>query len=295
MTNRIKIQLSPIAMLITVCCMCLIPSSIAMAGAIGIQYNSQNHHANNGHHHTNNKHQLRGAAGNVQYRNDSQHNFSTRSHYRHHNKHHYSYPRYRNCSSPAKRYYSQPYSRPVFDSRFPNSYRNYDYGHTSPVRIYRGHNSYSHDAWEILAQGQVRLALNQFSADIKSYPKSGSAKIGYSLSSALSGKMNQSVYEMRRAFKFDFASLYQFQLGHHLYPMVYEIRDKYQSKLKSRSRQKDAAFMVASLNYLTGDYSSAHHALERAKRDGDRSHSFRVLKNFISETQLSAGNHSSRK
>jgi len=89
--------------------------------------------------------------------------------------------------------------------------------------------------------------------------------------------MTQSTEAMRRAYKIDSESLYFQQYDLRLHPMIHKIRSKFEHKLSRRGRETDAAFMVAALSYMIGDYSSVHYALQRAHKDGDRSRSYKNL------------------
>jgi hypothetical protein len=292
MTHTADIRPALLAVSIICGCFGLFTSAVAEAGGLSIQYSNQGHGVGIGHH------QSHGAVGNVRIKRHSHHNYSN-NHQKHqkHKGHSYrynSYPRYRSYTSPSQRYYKRQYAQPYLDSRFPNSYRNYSYYQQTQPRYYGNNYSDAVNAWEILAQGQTRIALTQFGREAQSYPKAGMPKLGFALSSAASGDLNQGVIAMRRAFKIDSESLRYYQLDQRLHPMIHDLIGKYQYRLNHRGRRKDEAFMVAALNYLSGDYNAAHNALERAKRDGDRSHSFRYLREFLNETQVST-THSDKK
>lgn len=202
-----------------------------------------------------------------------------------------AYPGHRSHASPSRQYYNQQYAQSYRNSRFPNSYRRSDYYRQIQPLNYGYYNNYpvnySVNAWETLAQGQARIALNQFNNEVLAYPKAGIAKIGYALSAALSGDFKQAIVAMRRAFKIDPESLRYYQLDPRLQTMLDELIARYQYSLNHRGRHKDEAFMVAALSYLNNDYTSAHHALQRAEHDGDRSRSWRNLSDFLEEAQHS--------
>jgi hypothetical protein len=274
-------------------------STLVAASSVSIQlgnpsynsykYQQQRHNTNNGHHAA--QRNERTYRNDRSYRNDrtyrpainigiepNRHHYSSsNSRNRYHDKKKNNYSPNRYYSSPSKKYYGQEYIPGQFDSRFPNSYRQPIYRPVLRNQGYRRNYNHTESAWEILAEGQTRLALRQFAIDAQAYPKAGLPKIGYALSSAASGKMKQSTEAMRRAFKIDSESLYYQQYDLRLHPMIHQVRSKFQHKLKRRGRETDAAFMVAALSYMIGDYSSTYYALKRAHKDGDRSRSYKNL------------------
>ena len=278
----------PGALWIVVSCICLFTSQAAIAAGISIQYGNGHHGISTGHHGSH------GAVGNLKINRQSPHYHSNRnsSHYTHqrqHNNYYYSFPRYRSYSSPRQHYYNKAYTQPYFNSRFPNSYRNYSYYQQPTPRYYGNNVNYSVNAWESLAQGDPRRALSQFWVEAQSYPKAGLPKIGYALSSAASGDLKQAVVAMRRAFKIDPDSLRHYKLDPRLQPLVNNLIASYQYSRGHRGRRKNEAFMVAALSYLNHDYATAYQALERAERDGDRSRSFRNLRDFLRQEKIAGG------
>ncbi len=266
-------------------CISLFASSAVAADGTGIRYGN--------HHQGSSIGQIRshGALGKVIPRQHSSSSFPAQPRHDYNNYRHYRYyspSRYRSYTNPDRRYNNQPH-QPYLDSRFPNSYRNYYYYQQSQARRYGSRNNYPANAWETLAQGQVNIALRQFSDETRAYPKAGISKVGYALSSAASGDLRQGIVAMRRAFRIDPVALRYYRIDQQLYSMTNDLIAKYQYKLNRRSQHRDEAFMVAALNYLNSDYSNAYEALERAKRDGDRSHSLRNLQDFLLETQYSTG------
>ncbi|MFT7460533.1 MAG: hypothetical protein ACI909_003221 [Planctomycetota bacterium] len=223
---------------------------------------------------------------------NNQKRFYNNNHHSYPGKYSYIFPSYgRNYfySSTPQYYYNKGYTKPDFDSRFPNSYQSQSYYPQIQSQRYRDLQKSSVNAWELLLQGQTRIALKQFSNDAMIYPKSGLPKIGYALAAAASGDLKQGVAAMRRAYKIDPESLHYYQVDHRLLPLVDNLIGQYQYSLSQRGRRKDEAFMVAALSYLIHDYPTAHQAMERAKRDGDRSPGLRNLGNFLEEAQASIG------
>ncbi len=271
-------------------CAALFASPSVLASGLSIHYSNQGHGVGSGQHQSRGygsnpgHYQRYGAVGNVTIRRNSHHHNSTNSRNPHYRNHHDSYSHYRSYTSPRTQFYIQQYAQPYLNSRFPNSYRSYGYDQQRQARQYVTGYSQSGDAWEALVQGRIRIALNQFSREAQSYPKAGVPKIGYALSAAASGKLDQGVIAMRRAFRIDPYSLRHYQLDQRLLPMLDDLIGRYQYSLKHRGRHKDEAFMLAALSYLNSDYETAHHALERAERDGDHSHSLRNLRDILEET-----------
>lgn len=93
---------------------------------------------------------------------------------------------------------------------------------------------------------------------------------------------------MRHAFKIDPESLRYYQIDPRLQAMLDELIAQYQYSLNRRGRHKDEAFMVAALSYLNHDYATSYQALQRAEHDGDRSRSWKNLRDFLKETQISS-------
>jgi hypothetical protein len=271
---------------IILCGLCMCNTALVnAAGAVGINYGQHSSHSSNQYHHPqrHSEHKAQyGAAGNVQYSPASRYKISTHIHNQY-----CSHSLHPNHSSPAKRYYNQQYPQSYFDTRFPQTYLNQGYVSRSYAPAYTVSAYYSENSWDLLARGQIRLARNQFAADAETYPKAAIPKLGYALSSAASGKTHQSVDAMRRAFAIDSESLRYYRFDQRFYPMISQLRSKYQTSLNRHNRQKDTAFLLASFSFLSGDNITAVNAIERAKRDGDRSRSAKYLEEFIYELQLS--------
>ena len=277
--------------LVTVFIVTLFTSPIASAGGISIHYGNLGYGVsvghNQGHGLSIGHHKGRRALGHTRFRSHSSNHFS--GHARHHrrNNRYYSYPSYGLYVYPGKQYYSPHYKQPYYGIRFFNSYQSHNYyPQTQPLSYESNYGNYT-DAWETLAQGHTGIALNQFSSEAQSYPKAGIPKIGYSLSSAASGDLNQGVIAMRRAFRLDPDSLHYYHLDQRLQPMIDDLITKYQYSLSHSGRHKDEAFMVAALSYLKGDYTTAHQAIDLAGRDGDHSRSLKNLRDILNNMQIS--------
>ena len=150
MINTAKFRRLPVAALFVGSCICFFTSPAAFPAGISVQYGNGHRGISIGHSGSH------GAVGNVKINRQSPHYHSNRhsSHYTHqrqYNNHYYSYPAYRSNSSPRQHYYNKGYTQPYFNSRFPNSYRNYSYYQQLTPRNYGNNVNYSVNAWESLA------------------------------------------------------------------------------------------------------------------------------------------------
>ncbi len=287
MNNIMKFGCLPGAAWLVASCICLCTSPSLFAAGFSAQSKTRSHGQDTGHYNSS----TQGAMGNVEINRQSlryyPHHHSSVNRYPHQSNHrYYSYPRHHSYSSPRQHYYRNGYTQPYLDSRFPESYRNYsNYQQTGP-RYYGYSSIHSSNAWESLARGQTRTALSLFSREAQSFPKAGLPVIGYSLSAATSGDLKQGVVAMRRVLRIDPYSLRYYQLDPRLLPIVSNLIVSYKHKLNHRRRRKDEAFMVAALSYIKHDYAGTYQALERAKRDGDSSKSYRFLREFVDHPDL---------
>ena len=281
---------------IAICAISLLQIPGVYAAGISIQYGNSHHGISVGHR---SKH---GAVGHItskkhSRRHSSHHkssNYNRRHHYRNNN---YSYPayysyyspsysrysRYSSFNSPSQYYYNRGYSGSYRSSSYPISYRGHSSYQQYDPRHY-GNQYYSGDPWSALVQGQTHLALSQFGSEAQAYPQAGVPKIGYALAAAASGDLKQGVVAMRRAFKIDPHSLNNYRFNQNMQPLVNNLLGLYQYKLSHRGRHRDEAFMIAALSYLNGNQAEAQHSLERARHDGDRSRSFKNLRDFLKES-----------
>jgi hypothetical protein len=93
---------------------------------------------------------------------------------------------------------------------------------------------------------------------------------------------------MRRAFRIDSESIRYYRFDYRLYTLIDEILNEYGNHLTRRTRQYDAAFMIAALSYLTGDYLKAEHSLRQAIRFGELDRGLKNLKEFINAQHVSS-------
>ena len=98
---------------------------------------------------------------------------------------------------------------------------------------------------------------------------------------------------MRRALRVDPHSLQYVTIGQQLRPKIEHLAHQYEQTLDNRTRNLDAAFMVASMHYLLGNTDKAHHAIERANRDGDHSASTENLRQLIEAAVAATTTHAS--
>ncbi len=148
-------------------------------------------------------------------------------------------------------------------------------------------------AWNLLATDRPVDALHEFGRQARSNPDNGMPKVGYALASAMTGDLTRSVRAMRRALRVDPHSLQYVTIDQRLRPKIEHLAHQYEQTLDNRTRNLDAAFMVASMHYLLGNTDKAHHAIERANRDGDHSASAENLRQLIEAAVAATATHAS--
>lgn len=189
-------------------------------------------------------------------------------------KYHYA-KKHKRYKSPyyGKQYYKYYSPKSAYHHSYYSKSKNYSYG-------YDNYKSYA-DPWTTLASGHYRAALKAFSYEAQSYPKAGIPKVGYALSAAASGDLATGVWAMRRAFAYDPQSLQQLKHDERLHPVIYKLKAEYEYMLKGYGRNEDAAFMLAALNYFSGNRKAARYAIKDGAHYGDRSRSLKNLKLLI--------------
>ncbi len=78
-----------------------------------------------------------------------------------------------------------------------------------------------------------------------------------------------------------------------LRPKVEHLAHQYEQALDHATQDPDAAFMVASLHHLLRNTQKAHHAIERAIRDGDHSVSAKNLRQMIEKEAAATATYAS--
>ncbi len=136
-------------------------------------------------------------------------------------------------------------------------------------------------AWTLLATDRPADALREFGRHAGSDPDNGVPKVGYALASAMTGDRTSGVWAMRRALRSHPQSLQYVTINEQLRPKIEHIAYQFEQALDYAAQDPDAAFMVAALHHLLRNTEKAHHAIERAIRDGDHSVSAKNLRQLI--------------
>lgn len=144
-------------------------------------------------------------------------------------------------------------------------------------------------SWSLLAARRYTDALRAFGEEAESNPANGVPKVGYALASAATGDLERGVWAMRRACRIDPESMHNFVLTKGVQPVVRRLIDRYQDpSFDGDVRDRDSAFMLASLHYLAGDEKSAQDKITLAFEAGDRSASAANLARIV-EAKLARG------
>ncbi len=148
-------------------------------------------------------------------------------------------------------------------------------------------------AWNLLATDRPADALREFGRQAASDPDNGVPKVGYALASAMTGDLTRGVWAMRRALRSHPHSLQYVTINEQLRPKVEHLTHQYEQALDHTTQDHDAAFMVASLHHLLRNTEKAHHAIERAIRDGDLSVSAKNLTQLIEKVVAATATYAS--
>ena len=138
-------------------------------------------------------------------------------------------------------------------------------------------------AWEHLLEERYQEALTQFGLDAQAVPDQSGPKVGYALASAALGRLNWGTWAMRRAVRTDPNGMQALRLDEQLRPLVDSLIEKYAYAATRPEDQADAAFMVASLQFLLRDREAAAEAIAQAQKAGDQSSSTANLKRMIEQ------------
>ncbi len=148
-------------------------------------------------------------------------------------------------------------------------------------------------AWNLLATDRPADALREFGRQAASDPDNGVPKVGYALASAMTSDLTRGVWAMRRALRSHPHSLQYVTINEQLRPKVEHLTHQYEQALDHTTQDPDAAFMVASLHHLLRNTEKAHHAIERAIRDGDLSVSAKNLTQLIEKVVAATATYAS--
>lgn len=163
------------------------------------------------------------------------------------NRHHYS-PRY-----PAN------YFRGGVTFYYaPESSNQYQYDASAPVitgyQDMETQDTNTIDPWAALSDYEIRTARYAFEAQIQQQPYAALPRIGYALSTALSGDLDGGAFAMEDALLSDLSSLRYFSADQDLQLIIKELLLSYEGD----------PLMTASLHYLNSDYRAAERAVEVA-------------------------------
>lgn len=183
----------------------------------------------------------------------------------------YAYPAY---TYPTTKYYDpycRPYSSGVYLS-YGSSVTTRSLTHSpAPVRIIDASDAGPTEiGFELLAAGEHSRAMSFFADASSRDLEEPFSKLGYSLASAALGQDDRALWAMQNAMKADAASLAEFSPSRDLARMIDSLKDRYQQKADRyvHTPDKNALFMVAALNHVTGDADGAKAALARAYPGG---------------------------
>lgn len=172
---------------------------------------------------------------------------------------------------------------PYSGSHYP-AYPAYGYGGGYSREIYRAPHRYAAPSqplylepapvaledlagWSHLSGGYSERALEVFAAQAAAYPGAGAPKVGYALSSALSGRHSRAIWAMRRAFRIDPYGASEVAIDAPTRDRLRELVGHYETG--RGYRDSDDAFMGAALHYMLGQTHAARRAAERAVALGD--------------------------
>lgn len=178
-----------------------------------------------------------------------------RDYYRKH--HNYNQRQYQNYGYKHNRlyFYTAPIAYSVYES----------HAYSTPVTTYSEDN-YSvesntgftqSDAWDALGNYEIDTARYAFESLIQQRPNSALSRVGYALSTALSGDVQTGAYIMEEALLSDVSDLRYFSADQDLQLVIEELLLSYQ----------DDPLMTASLHYFMRDYQLASQAVNIAANE----------------------------
>lgn len=230
------------------------------------------------------------AVPNLSYASYSGRHYGYSSHSKHSS--HYRYSRH-----GGRRYYANNHYRRGYThyprQRYYRDYRHYprSYSFTVPANfgVYSSKNDYQQSstkysainssAWQSLAQGQYREALNVFANEAQSHPNSGVPKAGFAIASAALGDLKKGVWAMKRAFRVDPDSLHYLQLNETNNQLVNDLIDQY--TLQKKKGEAGPHFMISALNYLKHNYLAANESILAAQAYNNKDVSITNLHRLI--------------
>lgn len=198
--------------------------------------------------------------------------------------------------------YRRPYAYPSYgyssdsavESRRRSSRGGSVAGAGEPASTYgRSSVSSSDRAWVLLSKGEAEAARSAFASLAAASPSHSQPKAGYALAAAILGDHEMALWAMRRALRSHPHSLRYVTINEQLRSKVEHLAHQYEQALDHATQDPDAAFMVASLHHLLRNTQNAHHAIERAIRDGDHSVSAKNLRQLIEKEAAATATYAS--
>jgi len=110
------------------------------------------------------------------------------------------------------------------------------------------------DAWDALGNYEIDTARYAFESLVKHQPNTALPRVGFALSTALSGELKTGAYMMEQALLSDVSDLHYFSADQDLQLVIEELLLSY----------KDDDLMTSSLYYLLQDYRTANQAVSIA-------------------------------
>ena len=141
--------------------------------------------------------------------------------------------------------------------------------------------SQSGESWSFLTEGRPLAALRAFGTQAQTDPNKGAPKVGYALASAAMGELEQGIWAMRRAFKYDPEGVHYVTLSEDMEPAVRDLIAEYEHLESSSAKDPGPPFMLAALHFLRRDLGSAQTSIDRAYSYGESEVSGSNLKLMI--------------
>lgn len=123
--------------------------------------------------------------------------------------------------------------------------------------------------WTYLAQGQSRLAIDEFIKEITANTNAGIPKLGFALATAELGDTEQAVWALRRAFEFDPDSVSDVVLDGELRPMLQRMTSRYEQEVENSGTNENNTLLLATLYQLRGDVEGAEFMVKQEKMPND--------------------------
>lgn len=137
------------------------------------------------------------------------------------------------------------------------------------------------DGWDMLASGDVHEARRVFMRAADDAAADGLPQVGFALASAKLERWTEALLAMRRAMRIDADALNKVPDDPIVVEAVQASLEHFNKALKQMPNDADALFMVAAMQFLTGEDASAFLTIETALEKGDKDESAANLKRLI--------------